>query len=132
MTKFFLSLTVCPPITWLMWWTTTFMNITHVIRGEEWLPSAPLHVLLYQFFAWDTPTFAHLPLILKPEGNGKLGMRRRSPRVSSFSNRVEQPTKPGGVIGLQRRGYFAEAFTNMLAFLGGTQELLKRCLAWIS
>ena len=51
------------------------MKISHVIRGEEWLPSAPLHVLLYQFFGWKAPTFAHLPLILKPDGNGKLSKR---------------------------------------------------------
>ena len=51
------------------------MKITHVIRGEEWLPSAPLHVLLYKFLGWDMPKFAHLPLILKPDGNGKLSKR---------------------------------------------------------
>ena len=51
------------------------MEISHVIRGEEWLPSAPLHVLLYQFLGWNRPQFAHLPLILKPDGNGKLSKR---------------------------------------------------------
>ena len=51
------------------------MEITHVIRGEEWLPSAPLHILLYQAFGWKAPQFAHLPLLLKPEGNGKLSKR---------------------------------------------------------
>jgi glutamyl-tRNA synthetase len=53
------------------------MQITHVIRGEEWLPSAPLHFLLYRFFGWekDRPQFAHLPLILRPDGNGKLSKR---------------------------------------------------------
>ena len=51
------------------------MQITHVIRGEEWLPSAPLHVLLYKFFEWECPQFSHLPLILKPDGNGKLSKR---------------------------------------------------------
>ena len=52
-----------------------FMEISHVIRGEEWLPSAPLHQLLYRSFGWTPPTFAHLPLILKPTGNGKLSKR---------------------------------------------------------
>ena len=53
------------------------MKISHVIRGEEWLPSAPLHVLLYRYLGWEdkTPEFAHLPLILKPDGNGKLSKR---------------------------------------------------------
>lgn len=51
------------------------MEITHVIRGEEWLPSAPLHVMLYQAFGWNAPQFAHLPLLLKPDGNGKLSKR---------------------------------------------------------
>ena len=51
------------------------MKISHVIRGEEWLPSAPLHYLLYRFFGWECPEFAHLPLILKPDGNGKLSKR---------------------------------------------------------
>ena len=51
------------------------MEISHVIRGEEWLPSAPLHVMLYEAFGWDTPKFAHLPLLLKPDGNGKLSKR---------------------------------------------------------
>ena len=51
------------------------MDISHVIRGEEWLPSAPLHVLLYDAFGWERPKFAHLPLILRPDGNGKLSKR---------------------------------------------------------
>ena len=51
------------------------MDITHVIRGEEWLPSAPLHVMLYKAFGWEAPRFAHLPLLLKPDGNGKLSKR---------------------------------------------------------
>ena len=51
------------------------MEISHVIRGEEWLPSAPLHVLLYRAFGWEGPRFAHLPLLLKPDGNGKLSKR---------------------------------------------------------
>jgi glutamyl-tRNA synthetase len=65
------------------------MKISHVIRGEEWLPSAPLHVMLYDAFGWDSPQFAHLPLLLRPDGNGKLskrdgdrlGRRRRIRRV---------------------------------------------------
>src|SRR5690606_40674476 len=51
------------------------MQISHVIRGEEWLPSTPLHVLLYRLFGWELPVFAHLPLLLKPDGNGKLSKR---------------------------------------------------------
>ena len=95
------------------------MNITHVIRGEEWLPSAPLHVLLYQFFAWDTPTFAHLPLILKPEGNGKLS-KRDGDRLGFpvFPIEWNNPQSQEVSSGYREGGYFAEAFTNMLAFLG--------------
>jgi glutamyl-tRNA synthetase len=97
------------------------MKITHVIRGEEWLPSAPLHVLLYKFLGWknDQPEFAHLPLILRPDGNGKLS-KRDGDRLGfpvfpiSYSN----PDSGETTSGFRERGFFPEAFTNMVALLG--------------
>ena len=102
------------------------MRITHVIRGEEWLPSAPLHVLLYRFFEWDCPQFAHLPLILKPDGNGKLS-KRDGDRLGFpvFPTQWTNPETNELSSGYREEGYFPEAFTNMLAFLGwnpGTSE----------
>jgi glutamyl-tRNA synthetase len=95
------------------------MRITHVIRGEEWLPSAPLHVLLYEAFGWERPQFAHLPLILKPDGNGKLSKRDGDrlgfpvfPLNWKDANSGEQSS------GYRERGYYPEAFVNMLALLG--------------
>jgi glutamyl-tRNA synthetase len=103
------------------------MNITHVIRGEEWLPSGPLHVLLYRFLGWEDvmPDFAHLPLILKPDGNGKLS-KRDGDRLG-FPVFPIQWNAPDGEIysGYRESGYFPEAHINMLAFLGwnpGTTE----------
>ncbi len=95
------------------------MQISHVIRGEEWLPSAPLHVLLYQFFDWDCPQFAHLPLILKPDGNGKLS-KRDGDRLGFpvFPTEWTNPETSETSSGYREEGYFPEAFTNMLAFLG--------------
>ena len=95
------------------------MQISHVIRGEEWLPSAPLHVLLYQFFEWDCPHFAHLPLILKPDGNGKLS-KRDGDRLGFpvFPTEWTSPETSETSSGYREEGYFPEAFTNMLAFLG--------------
>jgi len=95
------------------------MRITHVIRGEEWLPSAPLHVLLYRFFEWDCPQFAHLPLILKPDGNGKLS-KRDGDRLGFpvFPIQWTNPETTELSSGYREEGYFPEAFTNMLAFLG--------------
>ena len=94
------------------------MAISHVIRGEEWLPSAPLHVLLYQAFGWDCPRFAHLPLILKPTGNGKLSKRDGDkggfPVFPTNWTTSEGETFPG----YREQGYYPEAFVNMLAFLG--------------
>lgn len=108
------------------------MKISHVIRGEEWLPSAPLHVLLYKFFGWQTdmPQFAHLPLLLKPDGNGKLSKRDadkmgfpifplnwKDPKTGEMSN------------GFKESGYLPEALINFLAFLGWnpgtTQEIFS-------
>jgi len=95
------------------------MKITHVIRGEEWLPSAPLHVLLYRFFGWECPQFAHLPLILKPDGNGKLS-KRDGDRLGFpvFPTQWKNPENQEISTGYREEGYFPEAFTNMLAFLG--------------
>ncbi|MGI9543558.1 MAG: glutamate--tRNA ligase [Cyclobacteriaceae bacterium] len=95
------------------------MEITHVIRGEEWLPSAPLHVLLHRFLGWENemPAFAHLPLILKPDGNGKLSKRDAEkhgyPIFPLDWNSGEEQ-----VIGFRENGYLSEAFVNFLAFLG--------------
>ncbi len=95
------------------------MEITHVIRGEEWLPSAPLHVTLYRYFEWDQPAFAHLPLLLKPDGNGKLS-KRDGDRLGFPVFPLEWKDPASGEIssGYREKGYFPEAFINMLAFLG--------------
>lgn len=104
------------------------MEITHVIRGEEWLPSAPLHVLIYQYFGWTTPQFAHLPLLLKPEGNGKLS--KRDADLGGFPIFPLQWQDPvSGVVarGFREDGYLKEATVNFLAFLGwnpGTEQEL--------
>ena len=105
------------------------MNISHVIRGEEWLPSAPLHVLLYEAFGWEAPEFAHLPLLLKPDGNGKLS-KRDGDRLGFPVFPLEWKTAEGEIYsGYREKGYFPEAFVNMLAFLGWnpgtTQELFS-------
>ncbi|MBI2257931.1 MAG: glutamate--tRNA ligase [Flavobacteriia bacterium] len=103
------------------------MEITHVIRGEEWLPSAPLHVLLYEAFGWDRPEFAHLPLLLRPDGNGKLS-KRDGDRLGFPVFPCNWHTKEGELYsGYRENGYFPEAFINMLAFLGwnpGTKQEL--------
>jgi glutamyl-tRNA synthetase len=102
------------------------MEISHVIRGEEWLPSAPLHVLLYRFLGWDAPQFAHLPLLLKPDGNGKLS-KRDGDRLGFpvFPLQWKDPISEDVSSGYRESGYFPEAFINMLAFLGwnpGTEQ----------
>ena len=106
------------------------MEITHVIRGEEWLPSAPLHVLLYRAFGWkDTmPTFAHLPLLLKPEGKGKLS-KRDGDRLGFpvFPLEWHDPKTGDVSSGYRESGYFPEAVVNFLALLGwnpGTEQEL--------
>lgn len=104
------------------------MQITHVIRGEEWLPSLPLHVLLYEAFGWQPPVFAHLPLLLKPDGNGKLS-KRDGDRLGFpvFPLRWVDPVSNEVSSGYRESGYFPEAFINMLAFLGwnpGTEQEL--------
>lgn len=99
------------------------MEITHVIRGEEWLPSLPLHFMLYRSFDWNPPLFAHLPLLLKPDGKGKLSKRD--------GDKMGFPVFPlfwpygETAKGYREEGYYPEAFVNMLAFLGwnpGTEQ----------
>lgn len=97
------------------------MEITHVIRGEEWLPSAPLHVLLYRYLGWEEtmPEFAHLPLLLKPEGNGKLS-KRDGDRLGFPVFPMEWTDPASGNIssGYREAGYLPEALVNFLALLG--------------
>ena len=95
------------------------MEITHVIRGEEWLPSLALHVLLYRAFGWDTPKFAHLPLILKPQGKGKLSKRDGDKLgFPVFPLQWKDPKSGEVSAGYREDGYFPEAVVNMLALLG--------------
>ena len=97
------------------------MEVTHVIRGEEWLPSAPLHVLLYRFFGWEEtmPAFAHLSLLLKPEGNGKLS-KRDGDRLGFpvFPLEWHDPKTGDVSSGYRESGYLPEAVVNFLALLG--------------
>ncbi len=102
------------------------MNISHVIRGEEWLPSLPLHALLYRAFDWKAPKFAHLPLILKPVGKGKLGKRDGDKLgfpvfpLAYINEETKNVTR-----GYREDGYFSDAFVNMLSLLGwnpGTEQ----------
>ncbi len=104
------------------------MKISHVIRGEEWLPSAPLHVLLYRYLGWENemPQFAHLPLLLKPEGNGKLS-KRDGDRLGFpvFPLNWEDPETENITKGYREEGYLPEALVNFLALLGwnpGTEQ----------
>jgi len=99
------------------------MEISHVIRGEEWLPSLPLHFMLYRSFGWQAPLFAHLPLLLKPDGKGKLSKRD--------GDKMGFPVFPlfwpygETAKGYREEGYYPEAFVNMLALLGwnsGTEQ----------
>ncbi|WP_455095290.1 glutamate--tRNA ligase [Prevotella koreensis] len=106
------------------------MEITHVIRGEEWLPSAPLHVLLYRAFGWEDtmPRFAHLPLLLKPDGKGKLS-KRDGDRLGFPVFPLEWHDPKTGEVsnGFREQGYFPEAVLNFLALLGwnpGTEQEL--------
>jgi glutamyl-tRNA synthetase len=93
------------------------METSHVIRGEEWLPSLPLHFLLYKAFGWDAPEFAHLPLILKPIGNGKLS-KRDGDKMGFPVFPLEWKTQEGISSGYRETGYFPEAVINFLALLG--------------
>ena len=107
------------------------MEVSHVIRGEEWLPSAPLHVMLYKAFGWEDtmPQFAHLPLLLKPDGNGKLS-KRDGDRLGFPVFPLDWHNPETGEVssGYRERGYLPEAVVNMLALLGwnpgNDQELM--------
>lgn len=91
---------------------------THVIRGEEWLPSLPLHVMMYRAFGWETPEFAHLPLILKPVGNGKLS-KRDGDKLGFPVFPLEWKNAEGEISsGYREKGFFPEAVVNFLALLG--------------
>ncbi|AXG68916.1 glutamate--tRNA ligase [Kordia sp. SMS9] len=102
------------------------MEITHVIRGEEWLPSLALHYLLYRSFEWEAPVFAHLPLILKPTGKGKLGKRDGAKfGFPVFPLEWNDPKTEETFDGFREDGYFEDALINFLAFLGwnpGTEQ----------
>lgn len=104
------------------------MEITHVIRGEEWLPSAALHVLLYESLSFQAPKFAHLPLLLKPDGNGKLSKRAADQMgFPIFPLNWTDPKDQKLSVGYRESGYFPDAFLNFLAFLGwnpGTEQEL--------
>jgi len=102
------------------------MKISHVIRGEEWLPSLPLHILLYRTFGWEAPQFGHMPLTLKPDGKGKLS-KRDGDRLGFpvFPLEWKNPVTGEVSTGYRESGYFPEAFINILAFLGwnpGTEQ----------
>jgi glutamyl-tRNA synthetase len=105
-----------------------YMKISHVIRGEEWLPSAPLHVLLYQYLGWGAtmPQFAHLPLLLKPDGNGKLSKRDADKHgYPVFPLDWKDSGSQETWMGFREQGYLPEAVTNFLAMLGwnpGTEQ----------
>ena len=109
------------------------MKISHVIRGEEWLPSAPFHVLLYKYLGWekDMPQFAHLPLLLKPDGNGKLSKRDADQLgFPIFPLTWKDPVSGEVATGYKEAGYLADALLNFLAFLGWnpgtTQEIFSQ------
>ena len=100
------------------------METSHVIRGEEWLPSLPLHSLLYKAFGWEAPEFAHLPLILKPIGNGKLS-KRDGDKMGFPVFPLEWKSEEGVSSGYREKGFFPEAVVNFLALLGwndGTEQ----------
>ena len=104
------------------------METSHVIRGEEWLPSMPLHIMLYRTFGWDAPEFAHLPLILKPVGNGKLSKRDGDKLgFPVFPLQWEDASSMTITKGYKEKGFFPEAVINFLALLGwndGTEQEL--------
>lgn len=110
------------------------MEISHVIRGEEWLPSLSLHVLLYRAFGWDAPQFAHLPLIMKPVGKGKLS-KRDGDKMGFPVFPLEWKTADGNTFsGYREDGYLPEAVLNMLAFLGwnpGTEQEIFNLLGLV-
>ena len=100
------------------------MSISHVIRGEEWLPSLPLHCMLYDAFGWGKPEFAHLPLILNPKGKGKLS-KRDGDKLGVPVFPLEWKGEKGTLMGFKEEGYLPSALANFLALLGwspGTEE----------
>jgi glutamyl-tRNA synthetase len=107
------------------------MQISHAVRGEEWLPSAPAHILVYRYLGLEDkmPLLAHLPLILKPDGNGKLSKRDKS-GLPMFPLNWHDERTGESYVGYRESGFFSEAFINMLAFLGwnpgGTQEIFSK------
>ena len=106
------------------------MEITHVIRGEEWLPSAPLHITLYEYLGWDAPQMAHLPLLLKPDGNGKLSKRAADKLgFPIFPLNWSDPETGELSKGFKENGYLTDAFINFLSLLGwncgGEQEIFS-------
>ena len=109
------------------------MEITHVIRGEEWIPSTPIHVLLYRYLGWEAsmPQFAHLPLLLKPEGTGKLSKRDADKQgFPIFPLAWRAPDSGAYAQGFREKGYLPEALLNFLALLGWSpsnqQEIFSR------
>ncbi len=106
------------------------MEISHAVRGEEWLPSAPAHILIYRYLGWEAvmPLLAHLPLILKPDGNGKLSKRDKS-GLPMFPLDWHDENTGEKYVGYRESGFFPEAFANMLAMLGWnpgtTQEIFS-------
>ncbi len=106
------------------------MEISHAVRGEEWLPSAPAHILIYRYLGWEEvmPKLAHLPLILKPDGNGKLSKRDKS-GLPMFPLNWHDENTGEKYLGYRESGFFPEAFANMLAMLGWnpgtTQEIFS-------
>ncbi|MGQ0828496.1 MAG: glutamate--tRNA ligase [Bacteroidota bacterium] len=107
------------------------MEVSHAVRGEEWLPSAPAHILIYRYLGMEDkmPLLAHLPLILKPDGNGKLSKRDKS-GLPMFPLNWHDPRDKTDYIGYRESGFFPEAFINMLAMLGWnpgtTQEIFSK------
>ena len=106
------------------------MEISHAVRGEEWLPSAPAHILIYRYLGWEEvmPKLAHLPLILKPDGNGKLSKRDKS-GLPMFPLDWHDENTGEKYVGYRESGFFPDAFANMLAMLGWnpgtTQEIFS-------
>ncbi|MDQ3046816.1 MAG: glutamate--tRNA ligase [Bacteroidota bacterium] len=107
------------------------MEVSHAVRGEEWLPSAPSHILIYRYLGMEDkmPLLAHLPLILKPDGNGKLSKRDKS-GLPMFPLNWSDPRDDAHYVGYRESGFFPEAFINMLAMLGWnpgtTQEIFSK------
>ena len=111
------------------------MEISHVIRGEEWLPSSPLHVLLYRYLGWSDkmPQFAHLPLLLKPDGNGKLS-KRDGDRLGFPVFPLDWKDEKTGTVssGYREAGYFPEALVNFPLYWDGIRVRNRKFLPWMN